>query len=50
MAEFFCDDPVIRAEFEKLPAAVRESIMESGVPICTVEELKKLADSIEKNM
>lgn len=50
MAEFFCNDPVIKAEFEKLPAAVQESIMESGVPICTVEELKQLADSIEKNM
>lgn len=50
MAEFFCEDPVIKAEFEKLSPAVQQSIIESGVPICTVEELKQLAESMEKNM
>lgn len=31
MADFFCSDPAVRAEFDKLPPAVRESIIESGV-------------------
>jgi vacuolar-type H+-ATPase subunit C/Vma6 len=50
MADFFCADPAIRAEFDKLPPAVKESIIESGVQICTAEELKQLAKRIEENM
>lgn len=30
MADFFCADPAIRAEFDKLPPAVKESIIESA--------------------
>ena len=50
MADFFCADPAIRAEFDKLPPAVKESLIESGVQICTAEELKQLAKRIEENM
>lgn len=50
MAKFFNENPVIKAEFDKLPLAVRNQIIESGIEICTVEELKKAAQSIESNM
>lgn len=50
MADFFCSDPAIKAEFDKLPPAVRERIIESGVQICSAEELKQLARRVKENM
>lgn len=50
MAKFFDQNPEIRAEFDKLPCAVKNTIIESGVEIQTVEQLKKAARSIEENM
>lgn len=50
MAKFFDENPDIKAEFDKLPLAVRNQIIESGIEISTVEELKKAAESIGSNM
>lgn len=50
MATFFNDNQEIRSEFEKLPIAVKNAIIESGLEISSVEELKKAARSIKENM
>ena len=50
MGTFFSDNREIRTEFEKLPIAVKNAIIESGVEISSVEQLKKAARSIEDNM
>lgn len=50
MAAFFTDNQEIRSEFDKLPVAVRNAIIESGVEISSVEELKKAARSIKETM
>ncbi len=50
MGTFFSDNQEIRYEFEKLPIAVKNAIIESGVEITSVEQLKKAARSIEDNM
>lgn len=46
MSKFFSQNPEIKAEFEKLPAEVKTRIIESGVPINSVEDLNKVARSI----
>lgn len=50
MATFFTDNNEIRSEFEKLPISVKNAIIESGVEINSVEELKKAARSIKETM
>ncbi len=50
MAKFFTDNPAVKAEFDKLPIAVKNAIVESGVEINSVEELKKAARSIKDSM
>ncbi|MBQ2973566.1 MAG: hypothetical protein IJE19_04360 [Clostridia bacterium] len=50
MATFFNDNAEIRSEFEKLPIAVKNAIIESGVEITSVEQLKKAARSIRETM
>ncbi len=50
MAKFFTDNKEIRSEFDKLPVGVKNAIIESGVEITSVEQLKKAARSIEDNM
>ncbi len=50
MAKFFTENPAVKAEFDKLPIAVKNSIIESGVEINSVEELKKAARSLKDNM
>ncbi|MGN0541877.1 MAG: hypothetical protein ACI4JG_00345 [Acutalibacteraceae bacterium] len=50
MAKFFSENPELRSEFDKLPAAVKNAIIEAGVEISSVEQLKKAARSIEENM
>lgn len=50
MAKFFTENQAVKAEFDKLPVAVKNSIIESGVEINSVEELKKAARSIKENM
>ncbi len=50
MGTFFSDNQEIRTEFEKLPIAVKNAIIESGIEISSVEELKKAARSLEENM
>ncbi len=50
MAEFFTENPEIRSEFDKLPVGIKNAIIESGVEIHSVEELKKTARSIGENM
>lgn len=50
MAKFFTDNQEIRREFDKLPVAVKNAIIESGVEINSVEQLKRAARSIEDNM
>ncbi len=50
MAKFFTENQAVKDEFEKLPLAVKNSIIESGVEINSVEELKKAARSIKDNM
>lgn len=50
MAKFFTDNSELRSEFDKLPAAVKNAIIEAGVEISSVEQLKKAARSIEENM
>lgn len=50
MAQFFSDNPEIRTEFDKLPVAVKNAIIESAIEINSVEELKKAARSIKDNM
>ena len=50
MAKFFIENKEIRDEFDKLPLAVKNAIIESGVEISSVEQLRKAAQSIEDNM
>lgn len=50
VAKFFTENKDVKDEFEKLPLAVKNSIIESGVEINSVEELKKAARSIKDNM
>lgn len=50
MAEFFINNPEVRSEFDKLPVGVKNAIIESGVEITSVEQLKKAARSIKDNM
>lgn len=50
MAEFFIKDTNVRTEFDKLPIGVKNAIIESGVEITSVEQLKKAARSIKENM
>lgn len=50
MGKFFTENQAIKAEFDKLPVAVKNSIIESGVEINSIEELKKAARSIKENM
>ncbi len=50
MAKFFSENKEIRDEFDKLPLAVKNAIIESGVEISSVEQLRKAAQSIEDNM
>ena len=50
MAQFFTDNSELRSEFDKLPAAVKNAIIEAGVEISSVEQLKKAVRSIEENM
>lgn len=50
MAKFFTNNPAVKAEFDKLPVAVKNTIIESGVEINSVEELKKAARSIRSEM
>lgn len=50
MAKFFSENPELRSEFDKLPVAVKNAIIEAGVEISSVEQLKKAARSIEENM
>ena len=50
MATFFTDNQEVRTEFEKLPIAVKNAIIESGVEISSVEQLKKAARSIKETM
>lgn len=49
-AKFFDENPELRSEFDKLPVAVKNAIIEAGVEISSVEQLKKAARSIEDNM
>ncbi len=50
MAKFFTDDKEIRAEFDKLSMAVKNAVIESGVEIKSVEQLKEIVQGIEENM
>lgn len=50
MAEFFINNPEVRAEFENLSIAVKNAIIESGIEIKTVEQLKRTARNIVDNM
>lgn len=50
MAEFFISNPEVRAEFEKLSVGVKNAIIESGVEIKSVEQLKRTARNIVDNM
>ncbi|MBQ3150270.1 MAG: hypothetical protein IJB86_03385 [Clostridia bacterium] len=47
MAKFYTENPVLKAEFDKLPLFVRNSIIESGIEINTIEELRQLSAKIE---
>ena len=47
MAKFYTENPVLKAEFDKLPLFVRNSIIESGVEINTLAELQNMANKIK---
>ena len=47
MAKFYTENPVLKAEFDKLPLFVRNSIIESGVEINTLAELQDIANKIK---
>ena len=49
MNSYFTNNPAVKAEFDKLPQSVRNMIIESGVRISSVEDLRKTADAIMKN-
>ena len=49
MENYFTNNPAVKSEFDKLPQSVRNMIIESGVRISSVEDLKKTADAIMKN-
>jgi hypothetical protein len=49
MENYFTNNPAVKAEFDKLPQSVRNMIIESGVRISSVEDLRKTADAIMKN-
>lgn len=48
MERYFEEKPEIKAAFDKLPQSVRNMIVESGVKIDSLDELKKTADAIMK--
>lgn len=50
MDGYFGDNPAVKAEFDKLPLAVRNAIVESGIRIGSVEELNRLAKEIISSM
>lgn len=50
MAKFYTENPVLKAEFDKLPIFVRNSIIESGIEINTIEELQQLVSKFKDKM
>ena len=42
----FSQNPQLKQEFDALPAYIQESIKQSGVDICTVEELRCCAENM----
>lgn len=48
MERYFEEKPEIKAEFDRLPQSVRNMIVESGVKINSLDELRKTADAIMK--
>lgn len=42
----FSQNPQLKQEFDALPAYIQESIKQSGVDICTVEELRSCAENM----
>lgn len=49
MSKFFSLNPEIKNEFDKLPSEVKTRIIESAIPINSVEELQRVAKSIKKS-
>ena len=47
MGTFYENNPELRDYFESLPIAVKNRILESLIPIYTVEQLQKAAESMQ---
>ncbi len=50
MSKFFTENEEIRNEFDKLSVAVKNAVIESGIEINSVEQLKEVVHGIEENM
>ena len=47
MGTFYENNPKLREYFESLPIAVKNRILESRIPIYTVEQLQKAAEAMQ---
>ena len=47
MGTFYENNPELRDYFESLPIAVKNRILEARIPIYTVEQLQKAAESMQ---
>ncbi len=48
MERYFTENPAIKAEFDKLPSAMKAAIIESGVKINSMDDFKATVKSLEK--